>query len=163
MIHIYTGNGKGKTTAALGLALRATGSGLKVLWTSFLKDYDSGEFTIAPFKIEKGMEVKKFWFMMTEEEKAAVKAEHEERLSKLLDAEWDLLVLDEIFGSITVGAIDEAYALDLIRNHREKGEIVLTGRDPSEAFMAEADYISRIAPEKHPFDKGIPARKGIEY
>lgn len=168
LIHIYTGEGKGKTTAAFGLAMRASGRGKKVLWTSFLKDFDSGEFLHAlPFEVVHGQPVHKFWFTMTDEEKAAVRAEHTDRLRSLFArcaAEAvDLLVLDETLGSLAVGALCEDDVLSLLRSRPESLEVVLTGRSPSPELAEMADYISEIVPRKHPFDRGIPSREGIEF
>ena len=109
LIHIYTGDGKGKTTALVGLCFRCAGRGFKVGLTSFLKDFDSGEYLqTTPFHVFNGVPVKKFWFYMTDEEKAAVKKEHRERLFEIFATakaeNYDLIALDEVLGSIAVGA-----------------------------------------------------------
>ena len=168
LIHIYTGGGKGKTTAALGLAVRASGRGKKVLWTSFLKDYDSGEFLInLPFEVVRGEPVHQFWFTMNDEQKAAVAAEHSARLRGLFDRcmreDVDLLILDETLGSLSVGALEEDQVVSLLESKPEKLEVVLTGRDPSPRLVDLADYVSEINPIKHPYDHGIPSREGIEF
>lgn len=168
LIHIYTGGGKGKTTAALGLAVRASGRGKKVLWTSFLKDYDSGEFlTALPFEVVRGEPVHQFWFTMTDEQKAAVAAEHSSRLQHLFDRckreDVDLLILDETLGSLSVGALQEDEVVSLLQNKPEKLEVVLTGRDPSPRLVELANYVSEINPRKHPYDEGVPSREGIEF
>ena len=104
LIHIYCGDGKGKTTAAVGLCVRAQGRGRKCLWTSFLKDYDSGEFIgQTPFTLYQGEPVRQFVFTMTEEQKQATANEHTPRLktvfAKAAQEGFDLLVLDEVIAS----------------------------------------------------------------
>ncbi len=168
LIHIYTGDGKGKTTAAVGLSVRASGRGRKVVWTSFLKDYDSGEFMLdLPFEVFKGQAVTKFWFVMDDSEKAAVKAEHTQRLKSLFarakTESIDLLILDETLGALAVGALDESDLIDCLKSRHDKLEVVLTGRDPSPALMEIADYVSEMKPLKHPYEAGVPAREAIEF
>lgn len=167
LIHIYTGTGKGKTTAALGLAVRSSGRGNKVLWTSFLKDYDSGEFLIDElFDIYRGEPVTKFIFSMTDEEKLATKAEHEARLRSIFDKaaheNYDMIVMDEALGALAMGMIEEPCLLELLRNKPCSLEVVLTGRDPSPALVDICDYLSDITAVKHPYEKGVPARIGVE-
>lgn len=168
LIHIYTGEGKGKTTAAFGLAMRMSGRGRKLVWTSFLKDFDSGEFMHAlPFPVERGVPVTKFWFLMTDEEKEAIRTEHRARLLGLFERaareDLDALFLDETLGSLSVGALCEQDVLDCLKNKPEKLEVILTGRAPSLALMDAADYVSELRPLKHPYEKGVPAREGIEF
>ena len=167
LIHIYTGDGKGKTTAAVGLCFRCGGRGYKVGLTSFLKDFDSGEYmTEGPFTVFRGTPVTKFWFMMNEEEKNAVRAEHKQRLYSIFETaakeQYDLVALDEVLGSIAVGALEESDVLACLKNKPDTLEVVITGRDPSPAMVEIADYVSEIKAVKHPYDKGIPARDGIE-
>ncbi|MBQ9534901.1 MAG: cob(I)yrinic acid a,c-diamide adenosyltransferase [Clostridia bacterium] len=168
LIHIYTGEGKGKTTAALGLSLRACGRGRHVLWTSFLKDYDSGEFMLPPpFEVHRGEPVRKFFFAMSEEEKAQVRAEHNARARELFRraaAEGvDLLVLDEAFGAISVGALDAELLAELLQARPQKLEVVMTGRGADGRLVEMADYITEMRPLRHPFDSGVPAREGVEF
>ena len=169
LIQIYCGDGKGKTTAAVGLAVRAWGRGKKVVFTQFLKSKDSGErkaleqlegltMTDCPDHI-------KFTFAMTPEERRQEQI-HSSRLlaSAFAKAEQaDLLILDEFFGALSTGMIDQGQALAYLKNKPKKLEIVLTGRDPAPEFLELADYVSNIEKQKHPFDKGISARLGIEY
>lgn len=170
MLHIYTGNGKGKTTAAVGLAVRACGAGLRVAVFQFLKNGSSSEISV--LRSLPGMTVEtceccnKFVFRMSEEEKSAVKKRHNEELSAAIElvrsGKADMLIMDELIGAFNMKLIDENNAL-LLTELAKDCEIVLTGRDPDERFIAAADYVSEIAPVRHPYEKGITARKGIEY
>lgn len=167
LIHLYTGDGKGKTTAAVGLCFRCGGRGYKVGLTSFLKDFDSGEYLIpGPFTVFSGTPVTKFWFTMNDEEKAAVQQEHKARLYSIFETaakeQYDLIALDEVLGSIAVGALQESDVLACLKAKPATLEVVITGRDPSPAMVDIADYVSEIKAVKHPYDKGIPARDGIE-
>ena len=167
LIHIYTGDGKGKTTALVGLCFRCSGRGFKVGMTSFLKDFDSGEYLQpTPYTVFKGTPVKKFWFMMTDEEKAAVKKEHTERLFEIFriakEENYDLIALDEVLGSIAVGALNEQDVIKCLKETPDTLEVAISGRDPSAAMVELADYVSEIKAVKHPFEKGIGARVGIE-
>lgn len=167
LIHIYTGDGKGKTTAAVGLCYRAAQRGFKVMLTSFLKDFDSGEYMgTSSFEIYRGTPVTKFWFAMSDAEKDSVKSEHKARLTGIFERAvsggYDLIALDEIIGSIAVGAVNESDLLELLNRKPATLEVVLTGRDPSPALCEIADYISEIKAVKHPYDKGVMARVGIE-
>lgn len=173
MIHIYSGDGKGKTTAAVGLAIRAAGAGLRVHFCQFLKNGSSSE--IAVLRQISGMTVrccdvcKKFSFQMNEEEKKAVRKFHNSMLDEVCNLingeEADMIVLDEIFGAYNSGLADSDKIFEIIGkiSANEKKELVLTGRSPEKAFLKYADYHSNIEPLRHPFTKGIHARKGIEY
>lgn len=167
LIHIYCGDGKGKTTAAVGLCVRASGRGKKCLWTSFLKDYDSGEFIgNSPFTLYRGQPVRQFVFTMTEEQRQAVAKEHTNRLKavfqKASDEGYDLLVLDESVASCNLNLIPVELLVQLLQNKPANLEVVLTGRDPKAELVALAHYISEIHPIKHPYDEGVPSREGIE-
>ncbi len=167
MIHIYTGDGKGKTTAACGLALRSAGCGKNVLVVQFLKDGTSGE--ICAFENFKNIAVmaaktKGFLWDMTVAEKQETKAAHEKLFDTAVQkaAEFDVVIFDEILGAISAGMIDETAVLDFLKTN-PTSEIVLTGRGASERLIELADYVSEIKCIKHPMEKGTPARKGIEY
>ena len=169
LIHIYCGDGKGKTTAALGLALRAAGSGKSVLLLQFFKDGKSSEFAALDHVpgIEVVPQTRTFgfsWTLSGEEKKEA-----REYYSGLLEnafrraAEVGLLVLDEAMSACTTGMIDEARLLELLREKPEGLEVVLTGRNPSKALVSAADYVTEMKKIKHPYERGVAARKGIEY
>ncbi len=170
LLHIYHGNGKGKTTAALGLALRCAGRGGRVLIAQFLKGQPSGELKtlalIPNIKILRAKEATKFTFQMTPEELVAVKERHsallKEIAKELQEGNIDLLILDEALGALQTGLLDKEELLDLLDTRPQETEAVLTGRDPSPQLLERADYVSEIVKRKHPFDKGVPARIGIE-
>lgn len=169
LIHIYCGDGKGKTTASLGLALRAAGSGKKVLLLQFFKDGKSSEF--ASLAHVPGIEVipqtRTFGFSWTlsGEEKAEAKAYYSDLLEDAFrkGADFDLLVLDEAMSACSAGMIGEARLLALLGEKPEGLEVVLTGRDPSQALLDAADYVTEMKKIKHPYEKGVAARRGIEY
>ena len=158
LIHIYCGDGKGKTTAAVGLCVRACGCGKKVLLAQFLKDDSSGELVslglLPGFSRIPAPKRVKFTFQMNEEERRESAAEA---------GACDLLVLDECFGALSTGMLNMEALLDFVEHKPPKLELILTGRNPPEEFMALADYVSEVRKVKHPYDVGTPARRGIEY
>ena len=165
-IQLYYGDGKGKTTAAMGLALRALGQGMRVVVVQFLKNGTSGE--LEPLKklgaaVYSGQPGAKFTFQMNAEEKAQATKENNARLAEALQQPCDLLILDEICAARNSGMVDEALAKQAVLERPQHREVVLTGRNP-EAWMVEAaDYITEMQPRRHPYEQGIPARKGIEF
>ncbi|MEG6571514.1 cob(I)yrinic acid a,c-diamide adenosyltransferase [[Clostridium] cellulosi] len=168
LIHVYTGDGKGKTTAAVGLCVRAAGSGLRVLFAQFLKGRKTGE--IAPLEkigvdILRSEVVKKFIPDMTQEERAECRTAQKGIFEKARKSipDYDLVVLDEVFGAIATGMVDKEEVIRLIREKPEGTELVMTGRDAPKEIIELADYVSEIGQIKHPYEKGINARKGIEY
>jgi cob(I)alamin adenosyltransferase len=171
LVHIYTGNGKGKTTAAVGLGFRAFGRGFKVLLIQFLKNEDSGEImTIeklgSGFQCFRTKKIPGFFGKMTEEQKRELKKTEQDALEYAVKAtsgsEWDMIILDEVMGSISNGLISVNEVACLIKNKSERLELVLTGRNAPEELLQLADYVSLINAVKHPFEKGIPSRVGIE-
>lgn len=173
MIQLYCGEGKGKTTAAVGQAVRAAGSGLKVIFAQFMKGNDTGELHV--LRQISGIEILRspknfgFYNSMTEQEKRELTEIHNEILNKLLLAAEEkrcgMIILDEVTYPVSYHLLQEEKLRDLLSfGNSENGmEIVLTGRKP-EAFLTEcADYITRMEAVRHPYEKGIPARKGIEY
>lgn len=170
LIHIYCGDGKGKTTAAIGLCVRAAGCGMKVILTQFMKSGTSNEIKVlkelpnVTFTcVEKHLG---FFWDMTEEEKEEAKMLYRKLFSEVtklaVEQEADLLVMDEFMSAYHYGWIDQKEALLFLQNKPEKLEVVLTGRDPGEELIALADYVTEMKKIKHPFEQGIPARKGIE-
>jgi cob(I)alamin adenosyltransferase len=170
LIHIYCGDGKGKTTACLGLSIRYAGHGNKVLFVQFLKSRLTGELKslelLSNIEVLRGKETKKFTFQMTADEKQEVLREHMRLFAriktKLEQEEVRLLVLDEVIGACNTGVFDEGQLIDFLKNKPQSLEVVLSGRKPSSALLDLADYVSEVCKRKHPFDKGIPARVGIE-
>lgn len=170
LIHIYCGDGKGKTTAAVGLAVRCAGRGNKVLLVQFLKSRDSGElYSLAKLpdvEVMRGKESKKFTFQMNEEEKHALLIEHnkmfEQVLAKIKNGGYSLLILDEVIGALNAKVFEMQKLTEFLRHKPENLEVVLTGRNPAPELVEIADYVSEMRKVKHPMDKGIMAREGIE-
>lgn len=170
LIHIYTGNGKGKTTASIGLSVRCAGHGNKVLFVQFLKSRPTGELKslalIPTIEVMRGKETKKFTFQMNEEEKQQVLADHTIMFKKVMEKcaaeKIDLLVMDEVIGACNTGVFDLELLIDFLQHKPEELEVVLTGRNPDARLLELADYVSEICKRKHPFEKGIPARTGVE-
>jgi len=171
LVHIYCGDGKGKTTAAMGLITRALGHGWRVLLVQFLKNGRSGELAtlrkLPGVQIIAGQVTGKFSIAMSDQEKAATRALHLDFFRTAVAAvgheNTDLLVLDEILGAIESGLMDEAALLSFLDSKPASLEVVLTGRVASGSLLERADYISRIACVRHPYQRGIMAREGIEY
>ncbi|MEY8338306.1 cob(I)yrinic acid a,c-diamide adenosyltransferase [Lachnospiraceae bacterium 62-35] len=171
LVHIYCGDGKGKTTAALGLALRAAGRKKKVLIVRFLKTDDSGEVSI----LKRIPEItlipceKTFGFLSSMSEETKKEAIEwygkllERAISMAIENTWDMLVMDEAVTACEKKVIEEDRLLWFLKNRPDRLEAVLTGRDPSDRLLSEADYISHIQAVRHPYEKGVKARKGIEY
>lgn len=170
LIHIYCGDGKGKTTAAVGLAVRCAGRGNKVLLVQFLKSRDSGELyslaKLPDIEVMRGKESKKFTFQMNEEEKHALLIDHnkmfEQVLAKIKNGGYSLLILDEVIGALNAKVFEMPKLIEFLRHKPENLEVVLTGRNPAPELVEIADYVSEMRKVKHPMDKGIMAREGIE-
>ena len=143
LIHIYCGDGKGKTTAAIGLSVRAAGSGMRVLFVQFLKKAETSELNI-----------------LTKLPQITVLRPSEDE--SWTDTQADLLVLDEAIGAYNRGAIDRTKLLAFLKHKPESLEVEMTGRNPPGELIDLADYVSEIKKIKHPFDSGIRARTGIE-
>ena len=185
MIQIYCGDGKGKTTAAVGLSVRAAGSGIPVLFVQFLKDDSSGEIsvlkqikdvTVMHAEVDYG-----FVNSMTSEQLKATRKEYESMLTGI--EEWlqhilflggkdenckqsricAAVILDEILHACNYGLVSEEELYSMLKKYSARVEFVLTGRNPSAKMKETADYISEIENRKHPYEQGVTARKGIEY
>lgn len=169
LIQLYCGDGKGKTSAAMGQCLRAAGHGLKIGIVQFLKDGSSGELTalrgMDNVTIFPTLPEVKFTFAMTPEEKAQARDFYDALLGQVRQAEegLDVLLLDEVCAAVSTGLLDEGALLAFLRGKTQRLEILLTGRDPSDGMRELADYISEIRMVRHPYEKGIPAREGIEW
>ena len=165
MRHLYWGNGKGKTTAAMGLALRALGHGRRVVIVQFLKDGTSGE--IAPLRAA-GAAVyacpnAKFTWLMDEADKAAAREASARALGQALAEPFDLLVLDEACAALKSGILDEALLRRAVAFAKNGREVVLTGRDPAPWLQDAAAYSTGMRVHRHPYADGVAAREGVEY
>lgn len=170
MLQIYCGDGKGKTTAAVGLAVRGAGAGMNVRFVQFMK----GGYTSELSALEKIPDITicrcdrnyGFFKNMTDADKAEITRRHDELLEFAFGAENgtpEMIILDEFFSAYNYGLMNIELAERLIFENKNAAEIVLTGRDPAEVFQNAADYISEIKCVRHPYSKGIAARKGIEF
>lgn len=165
-VHLYWGEGKGKTTAAMGLALRALGQGLSVTVVQFLKSGQSGE--LVPLRrlgavVFSGKEGTKFVSQMTAEERAAVKARQTESLRLALERPCGLLILDEACAAWQLDMVDGALLKRAVLERPKGCEVVLTGREPADWMLAAADYSTEMRCRRHPFWQGVHARRGVEF
>ena len=170
LIQIYYGDGKGKTTAAFGLAFRCAGWGKKVVIAQFLKSGASGEVKAAErfseLTVLRTKELHKFTFQMNDEEKAATAVNCQDlfRQATALAAEQParLLVLDEVIDA-TYGFLPMEELCAWLDSRPEGLEVVITGHSIPQELADRADYISHVVKEKHPYDRGVMARKEIEF
>lgn len=198
MIHLYCGDGKGKSTAAAGLALRMAGRGKQVVFARFLKSDDSGEVPV--LRNIEGIELIPcdrtfgFTWQMDENTKKEAALYYRKTFSRACGMALDklkelgnvsapacmavgdgnstgkagsepevLLVLDEICGAVNGGFLPESSVLEFLMGCPEGLEVVLTGRNPSEKLLSAADYVTEMRALRHPYERGIGAREGVEY
>ena len=171
LIIVYTGDGKGKTTSALGMALRAVGWGSKVLVIQFIKAWKTGEHkTIEQFLpnitiIPAGvgfvgiMGDKKPKADHAASAKSALELAHKE----IMSTKWQMVILDEINGAIEGGLISISDVLTLLGSKPQNTTVVLTGRRAQPALIEKADLVTEMKKIKHPFDRGILAKKGVDF
>jgi len=166
LIQIYTGDGKGKTTAALGQALRASGRGFRIVVVQFMKGTPSGElFFISKYpafeivQTSTGNSFNKSTEQLREEAQYAIAYSEE----KMLSGKYDLIVLDEVLTATNRGLVSTEQVLDLLDKKPEQVELVLTGRKAPTEIVKRADLVTEMLMIKHPFTQGIAARQGIEY
>jgi len=166
LIHVYTGDGKGKTTAALGLAMRAAGQGMKVAFIQFMKGIPCGEHFFAsqhhPFdivQISVGDSFSKSKEQLSQEARQTLAYAEKEMLS----GNYDLVILDEILIAASQGLITTRQVLDLLDKKPDSVELVLTGRKAAPEIVQRADLVTEMLMIKHPFNEGTSARRGIEY
>ncbi len=168
LVQVYTGNGKGKTTASLGLGFRAAGRGLNVLMVQFLKpaeDYGEhlaseniGNFTILPMGLDH------FNSKVPRDEDVRIAEKTLDEARRLIyTGDYDLVILDEVNVAMSRKYIDAAKVIEMLEGRPRNIEIVLTGRGAPQKIIDYADLVTEMKLIKHPFDKGIHARKGIEY
>lgn len=194
LVHVITGDGKGKTTSSLGLALRAVGQGFKVYIIQFMKGENTGEIfaikkyvpniTIVPYGRmalkDKQTKVfyydgkgsnkeigppgsKYYYFPPDDKEKEPSRRAMEHAFHVVKSKEYDIVILDEINCALNKKIVPIDAILKLISEKPENVELVLTGRNAPKKLIEKADYVNEVKPIKHPFDRGILARKGIEY
>lgn len=171
LVHIYTGDGKGKTTSAVGLAVRALGHGLRVCYIYFHKDPDKYGYTEIGNLTKLGANVfgfaKGHSFLNKEFTKELLQKQVEEGInfikSTVFKSNYDLLIIDEIIISVRDGFLPESTLLELITGKPENLELVITGRGATSNMIELANYVSNITKVKHPYDLKILSREGIEY
>ena len=167
-VHVYTGNGKGKTTSALGLTIRALGYGMRVFIGQFMKGEEYSEIEF--LKNVDNLEIEQFgWVNCIRKED--VKPFHKEKTAegfeacrnRMISGNYDLVILDEILVSVWFGLIDEDSVLQLIKDKPENCELVLTGRYAGEKVIQAADLVTEMKCIKHYYETGMCSRKGIEF
>ena len=192
MLYVFTGNGKGKTTAALGTAMRAVGEGKRVLMVQFIKGpWKSGEdiliskikeqkakIQIKDKKLLEGLEnfygfdiVKRGRGFVGIQGDTLPREEHEKAAKDALDyarseigsGTWDIVILDEVNNAVALNLISKESVLKLINSLNPLTHLILTGRDAPQEFIDVADLVTEMREVKHPFEKGIKAKRGIEY
>lgn len=170
LIHLYSGDGKGKTTTGMGLCVRAAGYGYKVLIYQFMKNNSTSERSamkrIPGITFIDGLEHEKFSFLLTPEEKEERREFYNQQLRKVTqtacEEDYDVLFLDEAVYAVGAGLLDEDLLVDFLESKPDKLEVILTGQKPGQRLCEICDYHSEIRKVKHPFDHEQPARKGIE-
>lgn len=170
LMHIYTGDGKGKTTAALGLALRAAGCEQRILLVQFFKGQDCGELhtlkLLPNISVVRPENCHGFFRFMSDTQKNEIYQEHTAMLaaacSQAYQGTLDMLILDEVISAYQHNAIDRAALEQFLHDRPTNLELVLTGRDAPQFFVDMADYVTEMRKIKHPYDNGISAREGIE-
>jgi cob(I)alamin adenosyltransferase len=170
---VFTGNGKGKTTAAVGLTVRAAGNRMRVFFLQFIKgQWKSGEREVLRRLPGVDLEVTGRGFTIEGlrnpnipmEDHAAVAA-HGWQVAKQVvqEGDYDMVVLDELLGAIKAGLVPLEEVLELVRSKPAELHLVLTGRDVPSELIEIADLVSEVQPIKHPFERGIKAQRGIEF
>lgn len=172
LIHVYTGEGKGKSTAAFGIAIRAAGAGKKVFIVQFLKSAPTSELKsieklkpeIEIFRFEKPRD---FVWNLSSEQKEELKGEVRQAFlfatDSMKNGTCDVLIMDETMGAISNGFIEVNELVEALSQKASQVEVIMTGRNVPEEIVEMADYVSEIKCIKHPYQKGIAARKGFEF
>lgn len=171
-VQVYTGNGKGKTTAAIGQAMRAVGNGLRVYMLQFLKTDPTGELEISKligdkFQIFRFESKKGFFWTLNDAEKAVLKEEvnraYEFAAEVIKNNSCDVFIMDEIMGILSNKLLTEQQVIELIDNKPSSMEIILTGRNVPASIKDRADLVTEMKDVKHYMEKGVFSREGIEY
>ncbi len=166
-IHIYTGDGKGKTTAAVGLTLRALGAGKKVYFSQFMKALPSHEIEMLQ-KCSENIVIDREWdgkFIVDKPSARQIKMVKDQlgRVLKAFKKDFEIIVCDEIIVTTVFGILKENDILDLMEKKPDGVELILTGRGATKKMIAKADLVTQMKKIKHYFDKGVKAREGIEF
>ncbi|MCP1101941.1 cob(I)alamin adenosyltransferase [Aequitasia blattaphilus] len=168
-IHVYYGDGKGKTTAAVGAAIRGAGSGMKVLFYQFLKDNSSSERRVLEMipliTCLPGKDRVKFFKQLSQEEKKELRRYYTKALDEIVKfcSSFDLLILDEILDAVSLNLLSEEKVFRFLEHKPQGLEIILTGHVITEEMKARGQYVTQMKKIKHPYDEGTTAREGIEY
>lgn len=171
MIQLYFGDGKGKTTASVGLAVRAAGHGKRVLFVQFMKGRNSGELKIlnrVPWiRILRADNSTRFTFEMDEEEKKVAAQINQQLMNEAFDlgegSDVQIMILDEAVTAVHTGLLSGEQLKERVREWPKDRELILTGAAPEKWMIEMADYVTEMKKIDHPFDQGILAREGIEY
>ena len=171
LVHIYTGDGKGKTTSAVGLAVRALGHNLKVCYCYFHKNPEKYGYTEINNLKKLGADIVGYAnshpFCDDETSKEELRTACKNGLHQLENNvqynQVDLLILDEILISVRDGFLDEELLINFVKNKPKNLELVMTGRGATSALIGLADYVSEVKKVKHPYDQNIESREGIEF
>ncbi|MCM1191080.1 MAG: cob(I)yrinic acid a,c-diamide adenosyltransferase [Butyrivibrio sp.] len=175
MIHLYTGEGKGKTTAAIGLCIRAAGRGFSVGFSQFMKGNDTGELSVLgslqKVEILRSHRNYGFYSSMSDADKEELAGIHNGILDRLLEGAgkgaYQMIILDELTYPVKWGLLNQDKLRQLLAFGKQgaagETELVITGREASEELRDAADYITEMKCVRHPYKKGISARRGIEF
>ena len=168
-VHVITGSGRGKTTAAFGLAMRASGHGYRVCIVQFMKTGETtgevlgarrlGNVSVHQFGTGRFVDPKK----VSDKDRQCAREALGCARKSLTEGECELLILDEVNTAASFGLVRVDEILELLRSPRAGVEVVLTGRNAPKEFIEVADYVSVVENRKHPFEEGLEARKGIEW
>ena len=172
LIHLYSGEGKGKTTASIGLAIRAAGHKQNIIFSQFMKGTNSGELeilnSIPNITVLRSKKDFPFFSQMTEEDKKEITQIHNDILINIIDKvkthQVDMIILDEITYPLSYGLVDETLVRNLLTLETNRPEIICTGRNPAGFLIEMADYHTIMECNKHPYiTNNVKAREGIEY
>ena len=172
LIHVYTGDGKGKSTAALGQVLRALGYGLRAYIVQFLKSRDSFSGEIGSLsQFHDNVELVRYHQVHpmfdpgadVNQLRASVSKALDKARKAMLSGNYDIVVLDEINNAVADGFVDIKIIVEFVISKPKAVELILTGRTAAQEVMDLADYVTEMKCIKHPFQRGIPARRGIEF
>lgn len=171
LVAVYTGNGKGKTTASVGQGIRCAGNDLNVRMVQFLKGGATGEMniieTIPNFTLFRFERPRGFFWTLDEQQKKELQEDIDKAMEFVegtIDNNYcDVLILDEVMGALSNNLIDIDRLVSAINRRPDTMEIIMTGRNVPEKVYEIADYVTEMKDLKHPFEKGIAARKGIEW